>query len=107
MSDIASVFTIIFVICGIFFLLIGSIGTIRLPDFYSRTHAVSKSDALGIMLIIIGLIIYEGLHINSLKLLLILLFISLANPIGIHALANAAYESGLKPLFSKDKKNQQ
>lgn len=106
MIDIASIFTIVFVVAGIFFLLIGSIGIIRLPDFYSRTHAISKSDALGIMLVILGLIIYEGFHINSLKLLLILLFISLANPIGVHALANAAYESGLKPLLSKNKKDQ-
>lgn len=106
MIDIASIFTIVFVVAGIFFLLIGSIGIIRLPDFYSRTHAISKSDALGIMLVILGLIIYEGFHINSLKLLLILLFISLANPIGVHALANAAYESGLKPRLSKNKKDQ-
>ncbi|MEX0720398.1 MAG: monovalent cation/H(+) antiporter subunit G [Balneolaceae bacterium] len=106
MIDITSLFTIIFVVAGIFFLLVGSVGIIRLPDFYSRTHAISKSDALGIMLVIFGLIIYEGFHINSLKLFLILIFIALANPIGVHALADAAYKSGLKPLFSKDKKDQ-
>ena len=99
-------FTVIFVIAGIFFLLVGSIGTVRLPDFYSRTHATSKSDTLGLLLIITGLIIYEGFHINSLKLLLILLFIALANPIGAHALARAAYEANLKPIFrGTDKEN--
>lgn len=102
MTDISSIFTIVFVSAGIFFLLIGSLGTIRLPDFYSRTHAVSKSDFLGIMLIILGLIIYEGMTLNSLKLLLILAFIMLANPIGAHALANAAWNAGLKPFFAKD-----
>ena len=107
MIDIASVFTIIFVANGIFFLLIGSIGIIRLPDFYSRTHATSKSDTLGMMLVIIGLIIYEGLTINGGKLFLILLFILLANPVGAHALARAALNAGLKPIFpdkTKDKK---
>lgn len=107
MNDIQIVFTVFFVVAGIFFLLVGSIGTIRLPDFYSRTHATSKSDTLGLMLIILGLIIYEGLHINSLKLLLIFLFIALSNPIGSHALARAAYEAKLKPLFKgtdKDKR---
>ncbi|MDZ7681481.1 MAG: monovalent cation/H(+) antiporter subunit G [Fodinibius sp.] len=104
MSDLASILTIVFVVLGIFFLLIGSIGTLRLPDFYSRTHATSKSDTLGMMLIIIGLIIYEGLTLNSGKLFLVLLFILLANPIGAHAMARAAHLSGLSPRFT-DKKN--
>ncbi|MFP8487819.1 monovalent cation/H(+) antiporter subunit G [Gracilimonas sp. Q87] len=104
MIEISNIFTIFFVVAGIFFLLIGSIGTIRLPDFYSRTHATSKSDTLGMMLVIIGLIIYEGLNINSGKLFLILLFILLANPVGAHALARAALNSGLTPIFDKKKK---
>lgn len=104
MTDLASIATIVFVILGIFFLLIGSIGTIRLPDFYSRTHATSKSDTLGMILIIIGLIIYEGLTLNGGKLFLVLLFILIANPIGSHALARAAHLSGLTPRFI-DKKN--
>ena len=105
MIDITNILTIIFVILGIFFLLIGSIGTIRLPDFYSRTHATSKSDTLGMMLIIIGLIIFEGFTLNSGKLFLVLLFIILANPIGAHALARAAHESGLKPRFLDNTKD--
>ncbi|MFH5883162.1 monovalent cation/H(+) antiporter subunit G [Halalkalibaculum sp. DA3122] len=104
MTDITAVLTILFIVLGIFFLLIGSIGTIRLPDFYSRTHATSKSDTLGMILIIIGLIIFEGFTLNSGKLFLVLLFILLANPIGAHALARAAYSSGLSPQFL-DKKN--
>ncbi|WP_020402389.1 monovalent cation/H(+) antiporter subunit G [Gracilimonas tropica] len=104
MIDITSVFTIILVTAGIFFLLIGSIGTIRLPDFYSRTHATSKSDTLGMMLVIIGLIIYEGFTIDGGKLILVLLFILLANPIGAHALARAALHAGLKPTFEDHKK---
>lgn len=108
MIDIQSTLTIIFVVVGIFFLFIGSLGIVRLPDFYTRTHATSKSDTLGLMLIITGLIIFEGLHINSLKLLLILVFILLANPIGAHALAKAAFDAGLKPMFpNKSKKTKE
>lgn len=107
MIEISNILTIFFVVAGIFFLLIGSIGTIRLPDFYSRTHATSKSDTLGMMLIIIGLIIYEGLNINSGKLFLILLFILLANPIGAHALARAAINSGLMPTFKDNEKKKE
>lgn len=105
MIDLTSILTIAFVVAGIFFLLVGSIGIIRLPDFYSRTHATSKSDTLGMILIIIGLIIFEGLTINSGKLVLVLLFILLANPIGAHALARAAYNAGLKPMFPDNKKD--
>jgi multicomponent Na+:H+ antiporter subunit G len=107
MIDITSILTIVFVSAGIFFLLIGSVGIIRLPDFYSRTHATSKSDTLGMMLVIIGLIIFEGMTINSGKLFLILLFILLANPIGAHALARAALHAGLKPLFPDNTKDKE
>ena len=103
MIDFTSILTIIFVVAGIFFLLVGSVGIIRLPDFYSRTHATSKSDTLGMILIIVGLVIFEGLTINSGKLMLVLLFILLANPIGAHAMARAAYNSGLKPMFPDNK----
>lgn len=106
MSELRDVLTVLFVIAGIFFLFIGSLGLIRLPDFYSRTHATSKSDTLGLLLIIIGLIIYEGLNLNSAKLFLILLFIALSNPIGAHALARAAYETGLKSIFTGKNKSE-
>lgn len=106
-DEIQIILTVLFVIAGIFFLLVGSIGTIRLPDFYSRTHATSKSDTLGLVLIILGLVIYEGLHINSLKLLLISLFIALSNPMGSHALARSAYEANLKPLFKETDKTKE
>lgn len=107
MSELREVFTILFIVAGIFFLFIGSFGLVRLPDFFSRTHSTSKSDTLGLLLVIMGLIIYEGWHINSAKLFLILLFIALSNPIGAHALARAAYETGLRPMFTgSDKKKE-
>ncbi len=66
----------LFVIGGLFFLCISSAGLIRLPDFYSRNHAVGKSETLGSILMLCGLAIYNGLDINSAKLVIILLFIS-------------------------------
>jgi multicomponent Na+:H+ antiporter subunit G len=84
---------------GSFFLLVGSIGLIRFPDFYSRCHATGKSDTLGVMLVIFGLVLIEGLTLNSAKLLLILAFVGLTNPTATHALAQAAFRIGLKPWF--------
>jgi len=93
---------IIAVTSGAFFLLVGSIGLIRLPDFYCRSHATGKSDTLGIMLVIFGLMLIEGFSLNSAKLFFALIFVFLTNPTGTHALINAALNSGLKPWFKKD-----
>jgi multicomponent Na+:H+ antiporter subunit G len=87
---------------GAFFLLIGSVGLIRLPDFYSRAHATGKSDTLGIILVTLGLVIHEGPTLNSAKILLILAFVGLTNPTATHALTRAAFRFGLKPWFRKD-----
>lgn len=100
--DIQSILTVLFVITGIVFILVGSIGILRLPDFFTRTHAVSKSDTLGIIFVIGGLVIFEGFNLSSAKLVLIILFIALANPIGSHALAKAALKKGLKPKLHED-----
>ncbi|MEX0639122.1 MAG: monovalent cation/H(+) antiporter subunit G [Balneolaceae bacterium] len=102
--EVQNILTILFVVAGIYFMFVGSLGLIRLPDFYSRTHAASKSDTLGILLVIIGLVIYNGFEIASFKLLLIVLFVALANPIGSHALARAAWRSGLEPELGKHSK---
>jgi len=99
MSELQSVIAIGFVLAGAFFMFVGSIGLLRLPDFFSRTHATGKSDTLGIMLVIFGLAIYEGFNINSLKLMLAVVFVALANPVGTHALVRAAFKQGLKPWF--------
>lgn len=99
MGDWFSILAMIFIAAGIFFIFIGSVGILRLPDFFSRSHAVSKSDTLGIMCVIAGLMILEGLTLNSLKLLLVILFVFLANPIGTHALARAAMAKGIRPVL--------
>lgn len=106
MNEVKDILTILFLLLGSFFMLIGSIGVIRLPDFFTRSHATSKSDTLGIMLIVVGLICYEGLVLNSLKLMIIFVFIALANPVGSHALARAAFKFGIKPWFKKEEKDQ-
>ena len=103
---IQNIICILLVMIGIVFMLMGSIGILRLPDFYSRSHATSKSDTLGILFVISGLVVYEGFTLSSIKLILIILFIALANPIGTHALARSALQRGLKPIFGKDAKKE-
>lgn len=107
MTEIQNILTIILIVAGSFFMLVGSIGVIRLPDFFTRSHATSKSDTLGIMLIILGLMAYEGFCLNSLKLLIIFVFVAIANPVGAHALARAALSFGIKPWFKKEDKKEE
>jgi len=91
----------IFLLLGFFFVLVAAIGVLRLPDFYSRLHASGKSETLGTILCIIGLVIFEGFTLTGAKLLFIVLFILLANPIGTHVICRAAYRCGLKPWTRK------
>ena len=84
----------LFLAGGAFFLLASAIGMLRLPDFYCRLHASGNSETLGVMLSFMGLVIYEGPTLTSLKMIMIFLLIFLGNPIGTHILSKAAYKSG-------------
>lgn len=101
--EIRTIIASFIIILGAFFMLVGSLGLIRLPDFYSRAHAQGKVDTLAIMLVILGLIVYEGFTLNSVKLVFIIIFVGLTNPTATNALTRAAYRFGLRPWFKKDK----
>jgi multicomponent Na+:H+ antiporter subunit G len=103
LATLQTVLAIALLIVGALIMLVGSIGINRLPDFYSRTHAAANVDTLGILLFVGGLVVHEGLHLNSAKLLLVVLFLLLTSPVASHALARRALRAGLLPWFSKDK----
>jgi multicomponent Na+:H+ antiporter subunit G len=79
---------------GLIFLIGSMVGMLRLPDFYSRVHASGNSETLGTMLVFLGLAVYNGVSITSAKLLIILAFIFVGNPIGSHILTKTAYKTG-------------
>lgn len=87
----------VLIFLGCFFVIVASVGLIRFPDFFSRMHPSGKTDTLGQALILLGLLVYEGFSFVSVKLLIIVLFVLVANPTATHALANAAYSVGLRP----------
>jgi multicomponent Na+:H+ antiporter subunit G len=95
--DIRMIITALCLIIGCFFVFVSAIGVVRFPDFFSRMHPAGKADTMGQAMILIGLMVYEGLTLVSVKLLLIIIFIFIANPTATHALANAAYNAGVKP----------
>ena len=90
-----------FYAAGCFFNLAAVVGIIRLPDIYSRLHSSSKNTTLGSVLVVLGLAIRQavvGSWFESLKLLFIGLILLMVSPIASHALARAAYWSGV-PLW--------
>lgn len=86
---------VVFAVIGGFFFLVGTIGILRFPDFYSRTHAATKCDTVGAGSILVGLAILQGADAVSLKLLTLGVLVLLSSPTAGHALARAAYRSGL------------
>ncbi len=82
---------------GLFFIALAAVGMIRLPDFFTRAHAVSKAETLGIGLLLLGLGFHEGATLVSLKLGLAIIFVFLANPVGAHLLTRSALRTGLAP----------
>jgi monovalent cation/proton antiporter MnhG/PhaG subunit len=75
---------------GILFLAISAVGVITLPGFFSRAHAVAKSETLGIIAILGGLAVLNGFARGTPQLLVIIVISSIANPTAVHALARAA-----------------
>ncbi len=92
-----------FMSVGVFFIVTGAIGLLRLPDIYSRLHAAGLTDTLGAALLLLGLICHAGLSISAIKLALIFLFILISGPTATHALAHAAWVSKIKPKTSSAK----
>lgn len=82
---------------GAFFFLVGTIGILRLPDFYCRTHAATKCDTIGAGSILLALAIHTGFHPESLKILALAALVLLSSPTAGHALARAAFRTGLVP----------
>jgi multicomponent Na+:H+ antiporter subunit G len=97
MIDIAlDVLSWIMLVLGGAFVLIGGIGGLRLPNFYTRIHAASLTDTMATILIFVGMMLQAGLTLATLKLFAIMIFLLLTGPTATYALANAALLSGLK-----------
>ncbi len=83
------------------FVLIGGIGALRLPGFYTRLHAASLTDTMATILIFIGMMLQAGFSLAALKLAAIMVFLLLTGPTASYALANAALQSGMLPRADK------
>jgi multicomponent Na+:H+ antiporter subunit G len=82
---------------GGFFVLIGGIGALRMPNLYTRMHAASVTDTMGAVLVLGGVMVQAGLTLATIKLAAILLFLLITSPTSSYALASAAMIAGIKP----------
>jgi multicomponent Na+:H+ antiporter subunit G len=90
---------------GSAFCVIGGIGIIRMPDFYSRSHAASLTDTLGAALILLGLGLQAGLSLIAVKLLFVFIFLYITSPTSAHALVKAAYSRGVRAPGLEDERS--
>ena len=86
---------------GAFFFLAGTVGLVRLPDFYSRAHAVAKCDTVGAGAILVALALALGVDGGGIKVLGLVVLVLVAGPMASHALARAASRTGLRPWDGK------
>ena len=89
-------------VAGGLFCIVGAVGMLRMPDFYTRMHAASVIETLGAGLILLGLMLQAGFSLIAVKLLIVALLIFFASPTATHALARAAVARGLQPWLGGD-----
>lgn len=82
---------------GSVFVVIGGIGMLRLPDFFTRLHAAGITDTAGAGLIMLGLLLQAGAGLAGIKLIFMIVLIFIASPTASHALAKSALYDDLEP----------
>ena len=97
----ADLLSALLVLAGGFFLIVGGLGLVRLPDLFTRLHAAGVGDTLGVGLFVLGFMLLVDFGSVTLKLGLVLLFILLTSPVATHALAKAALHGGQRPIAAE------
>lgn len=101
MASLVDALSFALLAAGGLFCVVGGIGMLRMPDFYTRMHAASVIETLGAGLLLAGLLLQAGFTLVGAKLVIIGLLIFFASPTATHALARAALLRGLEPLTGK------
>ena len=89
------------VLVGAVLAVIGTVGVLGFPDFYTRLHAASVTDTAAATLAIVGMALLAPSLAIVVKLAVVWLFLFLTGPTSSHALANAAHTAGLQPMIGR------
>ena len=84
------IISIILAFLGIMCLSISALGLFRFPNFFTRLHATGVGDILGSFLVLMSLMLLNGFSMLTAKIVLVFLFIALANPFGTNMIMIAA-----------------
>jgi multicomponent Na+:H+ antiporter subunit G len=87
----------VFAGAALFFHAVAALGVLRMPDFYTRLHAVAKAETLGVLLTATALVLWVGPSLLALKVATVAVFLFLANPTSTHAIGRAALRTGVRP----------
>lgn len=108
MALAADILVILLLAGGVFCSLTAAVGVLRLPDFYTRTHAASVNDTAGLLLFAAAMIIesfrFDAGYMVWGRVVAIVLFMYFSGPVAAHAITKAAYLDGIRPWTRKDKK---
>lgn len=84
-------------ITGLLFFWSGTVGLIRFPDIYTRLHALTKADNVGLGCIVCGLSLQSGSWMVTAKFLLIWLLVMIASSASCHLVASSAMRKKIRP----------
>jgi multicomponent Na+:H+ antiporter subunit G len=104
MSALIEASSMVCLAAGAFFVVVGCLGLVRMPDLFTRMHAASVADTLGAGLVLLGMILHTGFTLVTAKLVILGLLIFFTSPTATHALARAALTRGT-PLISTSKEH--
>ena len=101
MNIVLRVIIDLFIVGGCFFAFAGAVGIVRMPDTFSRMQSSTNITTLGILLTLVGAFLYFLLVMHNwgsaAKVVVIGVLTVVANPVGGHAVARAAYRIGVRP----------
>jgi len=89
--------TVFLILAGAGFFLAGTVGLLRFPDVYTRLHALTKADNVGLGLVVAGLVLQAESWAAMGKLLLVWLLVLLASASVAHLVARTALRKGIRP----------
>jgi multicomponent Na+:H+ antiporter subunit G len=94
----------ILILLGSFFTVAGAVGLLRMPEIFTRIHAASVTDTLGVGFLILGMALQAGLSLVTLKLFFLLALFVFTTPVVTHALARACLHERIDPLLAEDRR---
>ena len=97
--------SIAFIIIGMFFFLAGTLGLLRFPDVYTRLHALTKADNVGLGFVVFGLVLQADSVTTALLLIFIWLLVMLAGASGGQLVAETALRHNI-PAWKKSEEKE-